>query len=722
MNELDTAIETNGAGEQADLYRHWVCQLKYAEKTQEAWATRAEKIVKRYRDDRDSNNSRAAKQNILFSNVETLRPAMFSRVPKTVVERRFKTAEPTSRLAAQALERATETSLDTQDFKAAIDDCITDYLLGGRGTTWERYVPKFGPAMVDPQTGEQVPVIESEEAVTDYVYWNDYLHEPARRWRDVTWVARKNYLARGAVSERFGESVAEQLSYDQVPQGLDDDKAPDADIERYGKAIIWEIWDKSSKQVIWINKDFPLPLDSKPDPLGLKEFFPCPRPLLASNTTDQLIPVPDFCVYQDLSDLLDTITAKISVLVKALRVAGVYDQSNDGLKRLISENCEFELIPVPGWAATVAQGGLEGAIMWFPLEQIANTLSGLYEARDRTTQAIYEVTGLSDIIRGLSNPNETATAQQIKGQFATLRIADRQAEVQRFLRDVIAIKAEIIAEHFQPESFFACVGDDLVKQQDQQAVMTFQQALQLLKDDKLRTYKVTIETDSTLAVDEQTAKAQVNEFMGAFGQFMNETQQFAQVAPAFAPAMGEMLLWALRHFRAGRQLEGSLENAIQQQLQMAAQAAQQPPPPDPRMVEAQTKMQINQQKAQQDGQIAQFRAQLDAQVKQHEMKLKEAAAAHSAQIDFAKMQNDANLKVQELMSTLALDAEKARAEILRKAAEMANVPENEETKAAARAATQPMVINVTTGGKKKVKFGYDELGERTALVEELIDE
>jgi len=52
--------------------------------------------------------------------------------------------------------------------------------------------------------------------------------------------------------------------------------------------------------VIWIAKNFPKELDRKDDPLGLTEFFPCPMPLFATVTTGSLIPVPDYCEYQEL--------------------------------------------------------------------------------------------------------------------------------------------------------------------------------------------------------------------------------------------------------------------------------------------------------------------------------------------------------------------------------------------------------------------------------------
>ena len=53
------------------------------------WEGRVEKIIKRYRDDRMQTTSQSH-YNILWSNVQTLKAATFSRMPKADVSRRFK--------------------------------------------------------------------------------------------------------------------------------------------------------------------------------------------------------------------------------------------------------------------------------------------------------------------------------------------------------------------------------------------------------------------------------------------------------------------------------------------------------------------------------------------------------------------------------------------------------------------------------------------------------
>ncbi len=62
----------------------------------------------------------------------------------------------------------------------------------------------------------------------------------------------------------------------------------------------------------------------------------------------------------------------------------------------------------------------------------------------------------------------------------------------------------------------------------------------------------------------------------------------AQAQPLMMPVLGEMLLFALRGFRAGRELEETFEQTMEQLKQQAAQPK--PPAPDPNMVKAEAEV------------------------------------------------------------------------------------------------------------------------------------
>ena len=90
-------------------------------------------------------NLALAPYNILWSNTQVMKPTLYARMPKVVVERRHKDIDPVGRLAAQIAERATSFMLATQQdsFNFAMISAVEDRLLPGRGIAWLRYDADF---------------------------------------------------------------------------------------------------------------------------------------------------------------------------------------------------------------------------------------------------------------------------------------------------------------------------------------------------------------------------------------------------------------------------------------------------------------------------------------------------------------------------------------------------------------------------------------------------
>lgn len=120
--------------------------------------------------------------------------------------------------------------------------------------------------------------------------------------------------------------------------------------------------------------------------------------------------------------------------------------------------------------------------------------------------------------------------------------------------------------------------------------------LQVLHDDQVRSYRVDIETDSTIEADEQADRQSRTEFITAVGGFLQQALPVGQQLPELVPMIGEMLLFLVRGFAAGRQLEESIETAVSQLEQKAKMAASQPPPDPPEVVLERVKQEFAQQK------------------------------------------------------------------------------------------------------------------------------
>ena len=582
------------------------------------WEGRVEKILKRYRDERTTTTAQSH-YNILWANVQTLKAATFSRMPKPDVSRRFKDNDPVARVASILLERALDFEIThTTDFQESLTSCVYDRFLGGRGTAWVRYEPviETDDTFISEQDEESDNIseyLDIEQSPVDYVHWRDFGHSSGRTWDEVNVVWRKVYMTRKMLKERFPEETFGDL-WKQIPLDASPDDTRTKMTEGMTKrALVYEVWDKESKSVYWISKSMNKILDEREDPLGLEEFFPCPKPLYATLTNESTVPVPDFTLYQDQANELDTLADRIKGLVDALKVRGFYDAANADLARLFTEGDNNTLIPVKNYAAFAEKGGIGGSVQFVDLAPIANALNMAYVAMGQVKQQIYDITGISDIIRGASVASETATAQQIKGQYATLRLKTYQDEVAIFASTILRIKAQIICEHFQPETILKIGGAELLSDTDKQLIP---QAIDLLKNNPMRTFRVEVATDSMLYADEVQEKSDRVEFLQATSSFLEKAIQGAQMVPEMTPLLMDLLKFGVQGFRVGRTLEGEFDTFADKEKEKQAQAALNPPPPSPEQIKAQTeaqKMQVESQKMQSEIQLEQMRMQLEAQ-------------------------------------------------------------------------------------------------------------
>lgn len=703
---LQTAVdepEDFGTDDES-VVKRWLSEINVADKefrgAPRNWMESGDNIVKRYRDEHfdqlsSEMQNRPARFNILWANVQLLKPALYAKTPIPEIVRRFKDRDPVSRAAATMLERAITYTVDTQDYDDVMGSVVLDRLLPGRGTAWVRYVPTMRD--VTPQVpvsphevgneefdeagdlvasslqyqdddggvhqedsvlrddddmpyieGEPYEEVATEKVVVDYVFWKDFLHNPGRTWAEVRWVGRRNFMTRTQLRDRFGKEIGDAVKLDYLPHNIgSDEELGSPSNETFKKAVVYEIWDKETKKAYWISKGYDhKPLDVVDDPLGLEGFFPCPKPLFATMTTDKLIPVADYVEYFDQAQELDELTGRMKRLMKVLKLMGVYNaEIKEKLQQMVDSG-ENDLIPVDNWAMFAQKGGMD-QVQFFPLEEVAKTLAGVVQIREQVKQDLYEIVGLSDIMRGASKASETATAQRIKGQYGSLRLKHSVEEVQRFNRDLFRIIGEIIAEQFSPETIRNIAGMEIPSRLDiQQAQMAvaelddreeklkklppkqaqqisaqiptpkpseienlrdvasnvaFEDVIELLRDQGVRTFRLDIETDSTIAIDEQEDKKNRTEFLSAATGFMQMSAQMGTQVPEYIPALGEMLMFGVRGFKAGRSLEDSLEDALQAIKRKTDQMSDQPQE-DPQAALEGQKLQLEGQKVALEGQ------------------------------------------------------------------------------------------------------------------------
>jgi hypothetical protein len=623
-------------------YTDWYNRILSYERAFKKWEGRADKILKRYRDDSRTQNNPNARFNILYSNVQTITPAVFARLPRPDVTRRFKDNDPIGRVACMLLERALEYELEHYtDYKTAMDSSVFDRMIGGRGTAWIRYephivaseqgLPEDGLEVSDvvddmdenhdenqaSEPGEMQEEIEYECAPVDYIHWRDFGHSVGRTWEEVTWVYRKVYMNRNALVERFGEELGYEIPLDMKPE---EGKSYTQNQNMPEQALIYEIWDKETGDAIWLSKSMGKILDEKPDPLELEGFFPCPKPLYSNITTENLEPIPDFTMYQDQAKELDTLADRIDGLINALKVRGVFDASASELNRLFSEGENNTLIPVKNWGAFAEKQGLRGAIDLIDIQPFASALMSCYQAMDQVKGQIYEIMGIADIQRGQTDPNETLGAQIIKSNNAAGRLKTMQHNVVNFATKILNLKAQIICKHFTEETIVRISGAAQLSDQDKQLVP---QALMLLKDESAKNFRIEVTSDSMIYQDEMQEKQDRMEFLQAVGNFMQNIIPLGQNAPELVPVAMEMLKFGVTGFKVGKGLEGLIDETADKLKEMAAQPRQ--PQPNPEMMKIQAQSQAKQAEMQMSAQIEQqkIQAQMQAETNKQQMQAQE---------------------------------------------------------------------------------------------------
>lgn len=678
------------------------------EKDFNRWLDRSGKIVKRYRDDgKDyTYGNEAARFNVLWANVQTLVPATFSRLPQPDVSRRFRDSDPVGRVASLLLERALDFEVrHYPDFREAMKNSVLDRFLPGRGTSWIRYAPKTSvqepiapagfdqeadPAIIEGAGADQItddqPLeqIDDETAPIDYVHWRDFGHAPARTWEEVPCVWRKVYLDYAAVCERFGEEVAKSIPFDSMP--IDQTEQSDrrkvtqtGAMQRNKQACIYEIWDKTTQNAVWLHKTLGQILDEKADPLGLDGFWPCPRPLYGTITTDSLVPVPDFIQYQDQANELDTISDRIDGLIKALKVRGVYNAEFKELQRLFTETGNNDLIPVKSFAALAEKGGLKGAIDLVDLTPIVNALQTAFQSREEVIAQIHEITGISDIMRGDTDAAETAKAQGLKARYGSVRLRNTQEDVAIYASELFRLKSQVICNKFRLSTILDTSAASQLLAEDQAMLRPALELLtgRMISDEEWaqtlievqakpkkvsRNFRIEVDADSLVQIDEDAQKQDRVEFLTMVSQFLQQAVPAAEQTPEMAPLLLEMMKFGVSAFKAGKTLEGMLDATLERMQKQIQQQAGQPKPPPVELQKVQAESQARMQEKQMDAQIDMQKEQQKNGLEAQKIQLQAQFEAYKAHLDqqtaFAQQEAQARQATQEQLLEAHRDAMK----------------------------------------------------------------
>lgn len=548
---------------------------------------------------------------LIRANLEVLKPLVYSETPQPIVRRRWhgdgKNLDETALMAAECAQRLALYMLDTEDFDAAMKGARDDWLTVGRGQVRVVYKPASGR--------------RPERAVPRYVPWARYLIAPSSSRDTAPWEAYEIPMTRTAIERRFPDH-APYFSYNtrglvDSSRGLGDDERNRGGLDApqdetgaltpspFDTAKVWEIWNREEREVIWWSGSCPKILDKIADPLDLVDFTPSPPPLLSNCKSDSSLPRPDMRFYQKRAEEIEIASKKLRSILNVISVSGLFPgQMVDEIKKLLDGS--NRMIAVKDWLALMEKGGTNNIVQWLPLDAIAAAANALVLLRQQSKDAMFEASGISDIMRAQGDPNETATAQQIKGRYAGLRLSDRQRTMAHFALATLRIMLEIGVEQFSTQTLAEITGLDLPMTEVERAAMIARQEQQReifaaqvqlyqtaaaaaqagepinpgqppvepkfekipetswelvharLRNDITRSITISIETNSTILADEQADKEARTEFLAAFATFVNQLMPLTATGQFDLKTIKELLLFGIRGFPKSRTLESMI--------------------------------------------------------------------------------------------------------------------------------------------------------------------
>jgi len=641
----------------------------------------------------DGFGNESSRYNIFWANVQTLKPLVFSKLPNPNITRRFLDDNDNYRIISEMIERSISYFLDRGNVDVVFGKTRDDFLIGGRGIARvvfdEAEIVEIEEKTINENGEEVLEKFEEVDETTkkpkiEYWNWKDVRMSPEEKWEDVRWVAFRHKMTRDQLVENFGKignDVA--LNYSSLSKLTDSSKDG---LDQFKLAEVWEIWDKETKRVLFISDGLDgKVLKDEEDNYNLEGFFPIAKPLGSDSDPCSLVPIPMYRMYKSQAEELNRIDARIKSLVGQMKFTGVYSSISEDsdIDNFLNGN-DGTFSPLK---SLTPGSSIRDSIFIKPIVEIANVINQLNDQKARVIQNIRDITGLSDIVRGTTLASETATAQRLKGDFAISRIFPVKREFEIFVRDTIRLLVELIVENYTAKELAKITGLEIINIKEiqkatlQKQAALFDEAIQqlnpndpeveqkveqlnqqqqagfeatmkpfidklkgyavtpeqleeidaIIKDDKLRSFAVDIETDSTVSVDQNQTKQDRLEYMQAISAFFSQATPILQAGGINKATFREMLAFISSPFKVGRNLEEHLLSEEEE-------------PKGPSLEE-----QMAQAENQRKDQELQLKAQ-EVNIKQQEVDVKKA------QVKVGMVQFDDKLELEDVHKTADREA------------------------------------------------------------------
>lgn len=757
-----------------DEWTRWSTEIALAKREQEKWYKRSKEILNFYTNYKlNINGTDAASSsvyessddvdfNCLWMVQQTVAEAIYGRTPKPIIKPKIQStnddkADNIRDIACNILSKVIKFFINDPDNK--FDDEMRaardDFMLLAKGQAWVQYTPINTTNTVVLGEGEEVPndvevkerkvkdkktkkikieryyedeYLDTERVDVTYINWKNFLQSPAERQTQVRWNAKRVYLTKDEFKKAFPHidinKVAITLSRGDDSTALsstdtaEDDAAKAMENRILGRIEVWEIWDKPSKSQIFYSPNYKEDILQKNEmPVEFNKLAPCPYPMMGTHTNDSIVPVSNYNILSYTINEVDTLTQRIEAITSGIKVILLYDSTIVELKDVFNQ-LDASVIGLENWKRFKENGGFEGCMQAFPINDYINALEALTTKRDQVLQDFYTLQGFTSIMRGEAVANESASAQQARARFSDLRLSSTQKEMQRFVRDVISLMSEVICNKFEKDTILTIAGYKEPKQpqipmpiqtglpmgeplpqggmspippqgipQNQPPVPQQQgvqqpmppqpnpemekyqkdleewdnanEAVDLLRNRLMKEININIETDSTLAINGDAEKQDRVEFVNTVINALNSMVSIAGSNPEFVPIATEAIQFLVDVFPSSESMGSEINKALKEYQEKVLLQSQQPQQPNPMLLEVQMKQQIEQARLQLEQMKVQGEAQQASQDAQMKFQIKQFEVTNEARNREVEMQ----MNQQKIQSDFQLAIAKLQSEI-----------------------------------------------------------
>lgn len=629
-------------------YDFWVKQISSAKDEHKQWLNQCKKLESQFVDQEVSVN-------LFYSNVQILSAALLNNEPKPEVTRRFFNAlttdkkksdlyTTTARIAQSGIEYYFNKNSAIDVAKTAVKGAIKC----GRGVLWVDYEPtivtKAPSTNIIKKFAAKIGLAE-EPQPEEYVAGRDikivslspdeYLCSYAETPHNIWWKARRHLMNRDALQRRFGYVATDS----ELKYAAEDGSANVQTQEKLGE--VWEIWDKNKKQRLFLllgakSNDFlQVPQD---DPYKLTDFYPCwdYTPLTKNGS---VVPIPEYTTYGKLLEEINTLSEKNAALGKKVKYVTICHNKDQEFVAKMTSAADGSVV-----ASTAHVDDIRNVAITLDVSGAQAMIEKNNARIEMLKNQIYEITGMSDLMRGATDPRETAAAQKIKGFFGGLRFRDRQICVQTGIKQLFRIVAELICEHWDWDTLSNISGVELLTDTEknlygkqvvinQQAAKagtpapyvidpfvvkqldkpTADEVLRVLRDDRMRNFAIDIESTAT-DFDNKAEQVAIVQKMTEIFNGITQSAQFIS-NPEFVDSYVALVKMQLAHVKCSSAVANQFTDGLMQFANKIRQSQKQAPQPT---IEDK-KLQLDSQKVAADNQVAIQKMQIDKEIKLQQM-------------------------------------------------------------------------------------------------------